>query len=681
MIDHPLVKARKYNPGFLSDAALIAGYCVRLPELAMILETLRENVVASNQHVLTLGPRGSGKSTLLLRVVAECHRDPDLHKIWLPVVFMEESYEIQNIGEFWLECLYHLARSVEDETLSLSLLATHKKLMGMLEDVQVLAERARAQVLDVADRMGKRLLLVVENLNMLFAQMDHADDVGWKLRHTLQNEPRLMLLASATSRFEQIDHQDKALFELFRLIPLHRLTTEECAALWQRVSGQQTEKTTIRAMEILTGGNPRLLTIVSIFGANKSFVTLMDELLDLVDDHTDYFKSHLDSLPPRERRVYVAVADLWRPATAREISQRARQDIRLCSSLLNRLLQRGIVTEDPNSKPRKKRYYLTERLFNIYYLLRRQRQPDAVVTALVHFMTAYYPPRDWLEIGVNMLHEMQTGSQEIKSLILCAFSHMLPHLGGTVAGVDAAREFAERLVVSYAGLNDDSLSPEARERLLNEKKRLLHALEERGDEIRHEILVIAMQDYALANMNNDNWEEASHTWGQIIARFSHSASPDMQNLVALVTLMHAMIYEVDHGEKSLDRVTSVLTQQTGKGTVETTARWFQCLLLEDLQRQDEALVALHNLLICVPNVNNLPLESIIALCIRQTVYHGPRKLLDQVLDSPMELALQPLVVALKQELGEEVCVAVEVREVAADIRAQIQALRTQKTAS
>ena len=56
----------------------------------------------------------------------------------------------------------------------------------------------------------------------------------------------------------------------------------------------------MRPLEILTGGNPRLLAIIALFGAGRSFRELMDNLLDLVDDHTEYFKSHLESLPALE---------------------------------------------------------------------------------------------------------------------------------------------------------------------------------------------------------------------------------------------------------------------------------------------------------------------------------------------------------------------------------------------
>ena len=96
------------------------------------------------------------------------------------------------------------------------------------------------------------------------------------------------------------------------------------------------QRQTIRPMEILTGGNPRLVAIVAGFAAGLSFRELMDDLLDLVDEHTEYFKSHIEALPAQERRVYLALADLWKPATTREIAERSRLETSKCSAQLAR---------------------------------------------------------------------------------------------------------------------------------------------------------------------------------------------------------------------------------------------------------------------------------------------------------------------------------------------------------
>jgi hypothetical protein len=193
------------------------------------------------------------------------------------------------------------------------------------------------------------------------------------LRHTLQTEPRIVLLGSATSRFEEIDHPDHALYDLFRVVTLRPLDTDECGALWRAVSGETTTTRTVRPLQIITGGNPRLLAIIARFGAGQSFEELMNNLLDLIDDHTEYFKSHLETLPALERRVYLALARLWKPSTAREIADLARLDTNKCSALLKRLEGRGAVTAEGGT-PRRRQYYLTERLYNVYYLLRRRCQ-------------------------------------------------------------------------------------------------------------------------------------------------------------------------------------------------------------------------------------------------------------------------------------------------------------------
>ena len=139
-------------------------------------------------------------------------------------------------------------------------------------------------------------MLLVENLNMLFRDMADAD-AGWRLRKVLQTEPRIVLLASATSRFDEIDDPKHALYDLFSVRTLRPLDTDECATLWEAVAGRRPQPRTVRSIEILTGGSPRLVAIVARFGAELSFRKLMANLLDLIDDHTEYFKSHIESAP------------------------------------------------------------------------------------------------------------------------------------------------------------------------------------------------------------------------------------------------------------------------------------------------------------------------------------------------------------------------------------------------
>ncbi len=416
------VIARKYNPGFLTDDELVELFCVRVGEFASLVEVLRACDGNANTHQIVIGPRGSGKTCLLLRVAVEVQRDAGLSSRFFPVVFAEESYEVATAGEFWLECLRRLAEQPGGGADGAGLRLTYEELRGVRDD-RMLGERCLGTLQDFADRKGRRLLLIVENLNMMFGDMADGD-AGWRLRQTLQTERRIVLLASATSRFDEIDDPECALYGLFRMLALRPLDDGECVELWRNVSRQDRARRTIRALRILTGGSPRLLTIMARFGAELSFRKLMTDLLDLVDDHTEHFKSHLEALPPQERRVYLALADLWRPATAAEVADRARLATSKVSAFLKRLTERGVV-EVTGGTARRRLYYLSERLYNIYYLMRRSRGPDPLIEALIRFMEDYYSPIELKDFGARMAVEAADFDGETKLFYRAAFDRLV----------------------------------------------------------------------------------------------------------------------------------------------------------------------------------------------------------------------------------------------------------------
>ncbi len=385
-LDRPI---RKFNPGtFQSDDEVVRQFVVRQGELDLVLEVMRGNTDSpSCQHVLVVGPRGRGKTMLLARVGAELRTDNALSERLFPVRFMEESQEIATLADFWLEALFHLARANANGNpeFSRDLLATHADLTARWRDTNI-EECARAAFLEAADRLDRRVVLMVENLQALCS--DVGDDFGWRLRETLQSEPRIMLLATATSRFKGLDDAQRPFFELFRIVELEPLSTDACRRLWNMVSGDEQTSREIKPLRILTGGSPRLLVIVATFARHRSLRQLLEDLVTLVDDHTEYFRSHLEVLAKTERRVYLAVIDLWQSSSAQEIAARARMDIRIVSALIARLVDRGAVVAEGTG--RKRKYAAAERLYSIYYKLRRERDEAGLVRNLIQFMTVFY---------------------------------------------------------------------------------------------------------------------------------------------------------------------------------------------------------------------------------------------------------------------------------------------------
>jgi len=404
-MNEPLARTvRKFNPGtFQSDGEVIGQFVVRHRELDILLDILRDNLDSEScQHALLVAPRGRGKTMLLARVAAELRANDELSRLLIPVRFMEESLEVLNLGEFWLETLFHLAGEIatRDPELARELECTREHLASRWSE-EATEERAFAAVMDAAVRLDARLVLMVENLQSLCGDVD--EDFGWKLRGTLQMEPRIILLATATSRFAALDDARQAFFELFRTISLEPLDTGDCRRLWQAISGDEVKEREIRPLQILTGGNPRLLIIVAEFARHQSLHRLMEELVRLIDDHTEYFRGHLEVLPKTERRVYISVIDLWQASTAREIAERSRMDVRTVSTMLGRLVDRGAVIVEGSG--RKRRYAAAERLYCIYYKLRREGGEATIVRNLIHFMAVFYSHAELMEMSGELISE------------------------------------------------------------------------------------------------------------------------------------------------------------------------------------------------------------------------------------------------------------------------------------
>ena len=212
------------------------------------------------------------------------------------MIFSEESYEVTTPGEFWLEALFHLGQQTKDPRWQ----AKYEEFGAQWRDEDAMRERALGQLMAFADEQGKRLLVVVENLNAILGDQISEDD-AWKLRHTLQNEPRVMLLATATSRFDEVGK------------PTRRCTscsTSITSARWSRMSAARSgipSPATLRGRSGAPDPDPhrrqrpacRRSSPPSAPGTRSA---VAERLGRLVDEHTEYFKSHLDPCRPPSAR-------------------------------------------------------------------------------------------------------------------------------------------------------------------------------------------------------------------------------------------------------------------------------------------------------------------------------------------------------------------------------------------
>ena len=657
MNSSPERRIRKFNPGtFQSDEEVIAQFVVRNRELGVVLEVLRGNIDSpSCQHILVVAPRGRGKSMLLARVAAELRADAALSETLLPVRFMEESQEVFNLADFWLETLCHLARecAASHPELTRELRATHADLSGRWRERQ-LADHARAAVLDAADLLGRKLVLMVENLQSLCGDVE--EGFGWKLRGELQTEPRIMLLATATSRFDGLDDVNEPFYELFRILNLEPLATEDCRRLWEEVSGDQVSTREMRPLEILTGGSPRLLVIVAEFARHRSLRQLMEELVTLVDEHTEYFRGHLEALAKTERRVYLAVIDLWQPSAAGEIAARSRLDIRTVSTMLGRLADRGAVIAEGTG--RKRRYAAAERLYSIYYKLRRERDEAAVVQSLIHFMAAIYSEAELAGIISGLGLEMEK-SPVIREGILRAIAES-PDIGNVLSSLSPLD--IERPQMDAGAHFGNSDTPKM-------QKGFAMALVAKG---------------AVQHMLGDH-EAAIAAFDEVIARFGDSNAPEIQTWVASALsckgLAQTALGWADESLRvcaELDRRLSTLTGG-GKTMFTWRAKWLRSAALLMQGKRPAAMEAFRSAYAGFAPENVTMMREIAVVTIPRLIAAGASEHdLIEILsnDETKSDALMPLMIALRQRMGLEVRAPTEMLEVSEDIRKQIEKITT-----
>ncbi len=521
---------RKFNPGtFQSDAEVIEQFAVRDGELAILLDVLQGNIHSpSCQHVLVVAPRGRGKTMLLARVAAELRTVDALSSYLLPVRFMEESHEIFNLADFWLDTLFHLASAsaAHDPALARDLRDTHGALSGRWKE-QTFEDRARAAVLTAADRLGRRLVLMVENMQALCQNVD--DDFGWKLRQVLQSEPQIILLSSATSRFKGLDDVTQPFFELFRIIHLEPLATAECRRLWHAVTGEPVEGREVRPLEILTGGSPRLLVIVAGFAQHRSLRQLMEELVSLVDDHTEYFRNHLEVLSKVERRVYLAIIDLWQPSTPTEIAARARTDIRVVSTMLGRLANRGAIIAEGRGK--RKLYSAAERLYSIYYKLRRERDEAVVVQNLIHFMVSFYSESQLFELSERLTLEAME-SAVIRQGLDRVLAELRPFEDRLSTAVSVFKQVSDQATATYyreLQLRIDSAAKDnAFETIIDVANQALAAHDGDSPQLPAPLTAHILRRKADAYCRLGSWQAAIASFGEVVARFGDSKDPELQ---------------------------------------------------------------------------------------------------------------------------------------------------------
>ena len=486
-----MIRRRLYNPAQLTPDELKASFVARRETLAEMLRLLREQTPSRPcQHMMLIGPRGMGKTTLGLRFLHAVEETPELAAIWQPVPFYEESYGIGDLADFWLAALRHLSRATDNSELADKADALDRD----QRDQERLAAYALAALVDHCQASGRRLILFVENLDGILHQLRNEREAH-ALRASLIERPEILLLGSANAVFDAIHSHAQPFYEFFRLVTLEGIGPEETARLLETLAGREgrqdvphalnLERGRLETLRRLTGGNPRLLVLACRMLIESPLGSAFDDLEQLIDEQTPYFKARIEELPIQARKVFHCLADGWTPMLAKEVAGAAKLSSSHASAQLRQLVERGYAQENRLPGTKRTRYEVGDRFYNIYYVLRFSRTNRRRLERLVAFLHDLFGTSRMRTMYPTFLEALRlggprTGDSSDWLEIMARYVATDPDYQGRQDWLRRALEIANELIGPDAPVAERIESTFAAQHLTNPP--LLDELMQRGDD-------------------------------------------------------------------------------------------------------------------------------------------------------------------------------------------------------
>ncbi|MCX6839751.1 MAG: tetratricopeptide repeat protein [Verrucomicrobia bacterium] len=424
MSQHPFAL---YNPALLPPDVLLGEYTARLPMLETLLGIVRGNKPGHPpQHCLLIGARGMGKTTTLWALAHRISRDAELSRQWQPIVFDEESRRVGDLADFWLEAIRHWEAATKDTTDRAGKL--------LIENPPDIEDHAQRSFLDLVKQRGKRAILLIDNLNDLFASIRDPEPLH-RLRAFLMQDSSVMLIGGATSYFEQVTDVDQPFFDFFRYFELKALTLDEmrdCLLNLAKTRGDPKVEASIKersgsiqALHLFTGGNPRLIKTFYRLLHDGLHTDIRADLEKLLDDFTPYFKAIVDALPFQQQRIFDSIALAWDPVEVASIATATRLPSNQVSAQIRALIKAGLLREAAGN-PKRKTYLLTDRFSNIHYLMRHGRAARNRLDWFVAMVRILFPDQQAAEVLARLAHDSAEcgplGMQDARDVLHCALT-------------------------------------------------------------------------------------------------------------------------------------------------------------------------------------------------------------------------------------------------------------------
>ena len=243
------------------------------------------------------------------------------------------------------------------------------------------------------------------------------------LRASLIERTDILLIGSANTVFEAIRSHGEPLYEFFRLFILKGLGSEETRQILAALADAEDKPGFMEALDHdhgrletirwLTGGNPRLVVLACRILIDSPLSSAFEDLERLIDEQTPYFKARIEELPVQARKVFHCLAEGWKPMQAREVAEAAKLNSSHASAQLKQLMEKGYAREVSLPKAKRTLYEVSDRFYNIYYLLRFSRTSRERLARFVAFLNDLFGPTGMRTMYSAALDVLRIGGSRV----------------------------------------------------------------------------------------------------------------------------------------------------------------------------------------------------------------------------------------------------------------------------
>ena len=446
------IELYRYNPDRIPPEELEATFVRREKVLAQIVEDLRRQVGAkANQHFLITGPRGVGKTNLLLMLRLKVQADEELCRGYLALKTAEEEYAIADLLDLFRRILELAVEATGDGDLKASL----GEVTGE-KNPETALEKAVQALRDQSRKSGRKLLLLVDNMDMIIEDQFSDEAQLGRLRDILMNESFLVVVGAAPTFFREVSGYERPLYGFFMLKELDELDFEGMVALLRKRAGWEGNRALLDRLDALrpklealfhlTGGNPRLVLMLYQLFVLTELPEVRSSLQMLLDDMTPYYKHRMESLAPQQRKAMDIFARLGRPATPTELASEARLQVNQMNSILKRLKDAGFVSLAQQERRKSTLYMVSERLFRIWHQMRYSAQGRKRLEFLIEFIRIWYSETEWEKEATRLKNDFARSRSDVEKKASTRYIEHLQYMAAAAPSREAGYEIEDETI-------------------------------------------------------------------------------------------------------------------------------------------------------------------------------------------------------------------------------------------